>query len=93
MGVCRCGPGYEGVNCEIEVNLCDPNPCYNGAACMNSMLGFTCTCTTGYSGETCSTNINECASAPCQHMEGGQAARGIAWVRRSRAKEACYHVF
>lgn len=30
---CACAPGYRGTNCEINIDECDSNPCYNGATC------------------------------------------------------------
>lgn len=32
---------------------CNPNPCSNGATCINQALSFRCECILGYSGETC----------------------------------------
>lgn len=32
---------------------CNPNPCSNGATCINQALSFKCECILGYSGETC----------------------------------------
>lgn len=31
--ICQCVDGYEGENCETEINECDPNPCQNGGTC------------------------------------------------------------
>ena len=30
---CLCIDGYEGDNCEININDCDPDPCENGGTC------------------------------------------------------------
>ena len=31
--VCLCYPGYEGDNCEVNINECSSNPCLNSADC------------------------------------------------------------
>ena len=30
---CSCPPGYEGTNCQSEINECLPNPCQNQGTC------------------------------------------------------------
>ena len=38
----------------IEINLCLPNPCKNGATCTERVGGrYECTCPIGYKGITC----------------------------------------
>ena len=34
---CTCADGYMGLNCEIEINECDSNPCLNGAVCLDKV--------------------------------------------------------
>ena len=34
--VCVCVAGWEGKDCSIETNECNPNPCVNGATCVVS---------------------------------------------------------
>ena len=31
--LCQCPEGYQGVNCEYEINECDTYPCQNGGSC------------------------------------------------------------
>ncbi len=33
---CSCAPGYEGRNCAMDTDNCEPNPCLNGGSCMVS---------------------------------------------------------
>lgn len=43
----RCSPGFQGRNCEDDVNECERNPCLNGAICMDFVNDFKCLCTAG----------------------------------------------
>ena len=36
--ICHCSLGYTGMECDQEINECDPNPCYNGSTCIVSYL-------------------------------------------------------
>ncbi|KAK3784027.1 hypothetical protein RRG08_025221 [Elysia crispata] len=42
--VCTCKPGYHGDSCENRCDICNPNPCYNGATCNPDGWSYTCTC-------------------------------------------------
>ncbi|XP_044165741.1 uncharacterized protein LOC114963329 isoform X1 [Acropora millepora] len=53
--------------CIQEVNECLPNPCLNGATCINRVGGYRCNCAPGYTGGICQTDINECSPNPCQN--------------------------
>ncbi|XP_074475426.1 hyaluronan-binding protein 2-like isoform X1 [Sebastes fasciatus] len=51
-----------------ESNVCDPNPCFNGAACQsNSDTEFTCTCSEPYIGKRCQKVRNVCENIRCGH--------------------------
>ena len=39
-----------------DINDCDPNPCENGASCMDKLNGYNCSCADGYEGENCQTS-------------------------------------
>uniref|UniRef100_A0A8C9EV35 Crumbs cell polarity complex component 2 n=1 Tax=Pavo cristatus TaxID=9049 RepID=A0A8C9EV35_PAVCR len=65
--LCKCIPGYTGINCEAEIDECDSYPCQNGALCSDHIGFYTCTCMPGYQGIQCEVDINECLSQPCQH--------------------------
>ena len=73
---CSCIAGYNGTNCDNNIDDCDPNPCLNGGQCIDGVNSFTCNCTgTGFDGSTCNNNINDCLSNPCQN--GGTCIDGI----------------
>eukprot|EP00079_Xenopus_tropicalis_P022360 XP_012814230.1 PREDICTED: lactadherin isoform X3 [Xenopus tropicalis] len=57
---CKCLPGYEGHNCEINKNHCYTNPCKNGGICKHLGDDFSCKCASPYIGKVC--NIR-CANA------------------------------
>jgi len=64
---CTCLSGYEGNNCQTNINECASNPCKNGASCVDGVNSYSCTCSSGYEGDNCQTNINDCASKPCKN--------------------------
>ena len=64
---CECLTGYDGQNCENEINECSSDPCLNGATCIDNIGSYTCTCLDGYNGDSCENNIDDCASNPCQN--------------------------
>ena len=72
---CACLPGYQGDNCEVNVDECQSSPCNNGATCMDGIASYTCTCTPGWVGDNCNFDVNECSSAPCQN--GGACTDGV----------------
>ncbi len=61
--------GFSGDNCENTVDFCSPNPCQNGANCVNDlnglMVNYKCQCTNQYYGLNCAFK-NFCSSNPCR---------------------------
>ena len=45
--------GYEGDRCENDIDYCAPEPCLNGATCMDQVEGYQCQCPPGWQGENC----------------------------------------
>jgi hypothetical protein len=40
--------GYKGDNCEIELDPCDSNPCWNGGTCIKTGIdSYNCSCPVG----------------------------------------------
>ena len=44
--VCSCAPGFEGLNCEINIDDCVSQPCLNGV-CVDATNDFECLCRPG----------------------------------------------
>ena len=49
----QCVPGYQGVNCEYEVDECQNQPCQNGGTCVDADQGYVCECPEGFMGLDC----------------------------------------
>uniref|UniRef100_A0A671S7U1 Protein crumbs homolog 1-like n=1 Tax=Sinocyclocheilus anshuiensis TaxID=1608454 RepID=A0A671S7U1_9TELE len=65
-----------GVNCEVDVDECEADPCQNGATCHDHVGFYECECSgTGFVGSFCEDDIPECASDPCQH--GATCQEGV----------------
>ena len=67
--VCVCDSGYEGENCETEVEIkgCETNPCLNDGTCIEASEGYNCECKAGFEGNNCETKveIKTCEENPC----------------------------
>ncbi len=72
-GTCDCtGTGYEGTNCESDIDECTPsNPCQNGGTCNNTDGSYYCDCADGWGGTNCE-SWDPCASElnACHQNEG-----------------------
>ena len=65
---CLCVAGFDGKNCETNIDDCLSRPCKNNATCIDLVNGYRCQCDgTGFEGPTCEQNINECLASPCQN--------------------------
>uniref|UniRef100_A0A673TNH0 Protein crumbs homolog 2 n=1 Tax=Suricata suricatta TaxID=37032 RepID=A0A673TNH0_SURSU len=65
--LCRCPPGFEGDECDVDVDECASQPCLNGGRCQDLPNGFQCHCPDGYTGLTCQEDVDECLLEPCLH--------------------------
>ncbi|XP_019396553.1 PREDICTED: protein crumbs homolog 2 isoform X1 [Crocodylus porosus] len=63
---CICRPGFTGIDCTVNINECESNPCKEPHfECVDSVNGYTCQCQTGLTGEGCQTAISLCSSHAC----------------------------
>eukprot|EP00111_Clytia_hemisphaerica_P016394 TCONS_00048541-protein len=68
---CKCYRGYEGPNCDEEIDWCEKFPCQlnNTARCRPLGDGTReCHCKTGFAGETCQ-NVKDCGIGQFYHDE------------------------
>jgi len=79
---CHCPPGWEGSNCEKNVDDCAENPCLLGANCTDLVNDFACECPQGFGGKRCQEKIDLCSDAEC--------VNGACVDRFFRYECACY---
>ena len=71
-------PGFEGINCEIDVDECEQHrdrtndePCDNGGVCVDQIDGYKCVCPRGYNGERCERSADDCRYSDRRCENGG----------------------
>ena len=47
---CVCPEGFEGDECEINIDDCEDNDCENNSTCVDGINNYTCMCSPEYSG-------------------------------------------
>ncbi|CAG2227183.1 Delta and Notch-like epidermal growth factor-related receptor,Delta-like protein B,Fibropellin-1,Protocadherin Fat 1,Protein jagged-1b,Fibropellin-3,Coadhesin,Neurogenic locus protein delta,Protein crumbs homolog 1,Thrombospondin-2,Sushi, nidogen and EGF-like domain-containing protein 1,Protein jagged-1,Protein eyes shut,Delta-like protein 1,Protein jagged-1a,Delta-like protein 4,Neurogenic locus notch homolog protein 2,Protein crumbs,Neurogenic locus notch homolog protein 4,Sushi, von Willebrand factor ty len=72
---CTCLIGFEGTNCETNIDDCVSVDCQHGGRCIDKVNAYSCECVPGYAGRHCELDINECASGPCKH--GGSCTDNV----------------
>ncbi|XP_062854371.1 protein crumbs homolog 2b [Trichomycterus rosablanca] len=71
---CNCAPGWEGENCQDDVDECASGPCVNGI-CRDLPGDYQCQCARGYTGRRCNEDIDECQELPCSN--GGSCVNKV----------------
>uniref|UniRef100_A0A158Q8R8 Neurogenic locus Notch protein n=1 Tax=Elaeophora elaphi TaxID=1147741 RepID=A0A158Q8R8_9BILA len=64
---CDCPPGFDGILCDVQKDMCKLNPCKNGATCLSKDGNFKCMCANGYKGQLCDEMKDHCSTLPCVH--------------------------
>ena len=69
---CNCYKGFEGDNCETEIDECDRyKPCQFGSMCKDLIGDYDCECKTFngnlYAGKNCSFELTACQNNMCQN--------------------------
>ncbi|KAB5567583.1 hypothetical protein PHYPO_G00234400 [Pangasianodon hypophthalmus] len=63
---CDCAPGWQGENCQDDVNECISGPCVHGT-CRNLPGEYLCQCAQGYRGRNCDEDVDECQVLRCEN--------------------------
>jgi len=48
---CQCANGYDGSDCENNIDECLTAMCYNNATCVDGIANYMCNCSLGYKGK------------------------------------------
>ena len=57
---CDCPDGFQGKQCEHNINDCAHGPCLNGGTCYDLVNDFECACPKGTMGQQCEINVDDC---------------------------------
>uniref|UniRef100_T1IZH1 Sushi, von Willebrand factor type A, EGF and pentraxin domain-containing protein 1 n=1 Tax=Strigamia maritima TaxID=126957 RepID=T1IZH1_STRMM len=72
---CDCVEGIAGPLCEINLNDCTLDSCFNNGICIDGIDDYSCECAAGYEGPRCQDDINNCQDGVC--LNGGTCIDGV----------------
>ncbi|XP_004716072.1 cubilin [Echinops telfairi] len=61
--LCKCAPGWAGINCTENINECLSRPCSNGGTCVDGVNAFSCECSSGWTGSHCQVPQQVCGGS------------------------------
>ncbi|CAB3373706.1 Hypothetical predicted protein [Cloeon dipterum] len=62
---CECPAGFEGLQCESNVNDCLGRQCEDGKVCVDLVNGHECRCPEGFRGPNCTEDMDHCVDHRC----------------------------
>ncbi|XP_066275068.1 fibropellin-1-like [Branchiostoma lanceolatum] len=79
---CSCENGWEGTNCDQDIDECASSPCWLGGTCLDHVDGYSCVCPKDSTGKNCETAslAGECyqfSSAALTHQDATQACSAM----------------
>ncbi|XP_035671871.1 neurogenic locus notch homolog protein 1-like [Branchiostoma floridae] len=75
---CSCENGWEGTDCDQDIDECASNPCWLGGTCLDHVDGYSCVCPKDKTGKNCETGpfSGECyefSTVALPHREATEA--------------------
>jgi hypothetical protein len=91
---CNCTKGFNGTECENDIDECSPTPCQNGAKCTESGTNisvapgeFECSCPSGFEGDLCNITTAICQVDTC--LNGGNCSDIRPYLYKTTNSNSC----